>query len=537
MARRRFLTTAAGAVAVTALPGAPAGAAARYTRYNVTSPQGQAMLAIYARAVERMLALPPEHPHNWLRNAFVHFMDCPHGNWWFYVWHRGYTGYFEQTIRAVSGNPGFTLPYWDWTRLPRIPAGMFDGVLDPTNAAYRRYTFNLEVFTDAIKAPLLRYWNALLPTQRAQLQLRGYATFDDMWNDMRAFNAKTNIASAGDIAFAPTFAARYLTRTNPNLDGKALADVAPDVVRDGLKPIRFTDPVVANSFTSVRATSHNVPPAGRGAFSMLEGLPHNNVHNYIGGAGPLDYGPYGNMTNNLSPIDPIFFLHHSNMDRLWDSWTRKQIRIGQPILPTDPAVRAQLENEPFLFFVDGNARYVTNGRAGMYLHTTAFDYDYQPGFPDDAPQPVGAAALGAAAAVAPTLYQGTLTGSNAGTVTLPGPKLGALAAEGEASSLTLEVTVVRPGSGRSFDVLIDAPEGTTHVGADSPYYAATIAFFGPPMHGMEMPHETTFVVPVPTRSHGLGAAAGEGRTLHVSVVPSYGVSAAPQLTALSAQAR
>ena len=41
-------------------------------------------------------------------------------------------------------------------------------------------------------------------------------------------------------------------------------------------------------------------------FSTLEGMPHNLVHNCIGGVGPLDPGPYGNMTNFLSPVDPIF---------------------------------------------------------------------------------------------------------------------------------------------------------------------------------------------------------------------------------------
>ena len=83
------------------------------------------MLVSYAKAIRVMLKLPPDHPHNWFRNAFVHFMDCPHGNWWFYVWHRGYIGYFEQTIRALSNDQHFTLPFWDWSKLPRIPAGMF----------------------------------------------------------------------------------------------------------------------------------------------------------------------------------------------------------------------------------------------------------------------------------------------------------------------------------------------------------------------------------------------------------------------------
>jgi tyrosinase len=120
--RRDFLATAAAAAA-TALPFAPSRAAAKYTRYNVTSPEGQKMLGSYAKGIEAMLKLPADHPQNWFRNAFTHLMDCPHGNWWFYVWHRGYVGYFERTIRALSGDDSFAIPYWDWTQLPQIPDG------------------------------------------------------------------------------------------------------------------------------------------------------------------------------------------------------------------------------------------------------------------------------------------------------------------------------------------------------------------------------------------------------------------------------
>ena len=62
--RRDFLVTAAAAAGATALPVTPARAAARYTRYNVTSPQGQKMLASYAKGVEAMLKLPADHPQN-----------------------------------------------------------------------------------------------------------------------------------------------------------------------------------------------------------------------------------------------------------------------------------------------------------------------------------------------------------------------------------------------------------------------------------------------------------------------------------------
>ena len=93
VSRRRFVGTA-GAAAIAATPAGIARAQTkpRYTRYNVTSAKGQEMLASYAIAVEKLMNLPPEGPRNWFRYAFVHTLDCPHGNWWFFDWHRGYMG-------------------------------------------------------------------------------------------------------------------------------------------------------------------------------------------------------------------------------------------------------------------------------------------------------------------------------------------------------------------------------------------------------------------------------------------------------------
>lgn len=48
----------------------------------------------------------------------------------------------------------------------------------------------------------------------------------------------------------------------------------------------------------------------------LEGTPHNNVHVEVGGRRP----PVGNMSTFVSPRDPIFWLHHCNVDRLWATW-------------------------------------------------------------------------------------------------------------------------------------------------------------------------------------------------------------------------
>jgi tyrosinase len=44
--------------------------------------------------------------------------------------------------------------------------------------------------------------------------------------------------------------------------------------------------------------------------TSFEGNPHNPVHNIIGNV----------MADMQSPIDPIFWVHHANIDRLWLAW-------------------------------------------------------------------------------------------------------------------------------------------------------------------------------------------------------------------------
>ena len=51
-----------------------------------------------------------------------------------------------------------------------------------------------------------------------------------------------------------------------------------------------------------------------GSKTELEFNPHDGVHQAIG----------GNMSVvDLSSRDPIFFLHHANVDRLWTAWNRR----------------------------------------------------------------------------------------------------------------------------------------------------------------------------------------------------------------------
>lgn len=51
----------------------------------------------------------------------------------------------------------------------------------------------------------------------------------------------------------------------------------------------------------------------------IEYVPHGIVHAAVG-------GDNGDMTAMHSPNDPIFWLHHANVDRLWWQWQQKNAR-------------------------------------------------------------------------------------------------------------------------------------------------------------------------------------------------------------------
>ena len=53
---------------------------------------------------------------------------------------------------------------------------------------------------------------------------------------------------------------------------------------------------------------------GNPGTGQLEGTPHNFVHRWVGGA------KQSNMVQTFSPMDPIFWMHHCNIDRLYSNW-------------------------------------------------------------------------------------------------------------------------------------------------------------------------------------------------------------------------
>jgi tyrosinase len=60
---------------------------------------------------------------------------------------------------------------------------------------------------------------------------------------------------------------------------------------------------------------------GSGPIGVLEGTPHGSIHSAVGGW----MGAF-----NTAGLDPIFWLHHSNIDRLWSVWRRLSSKNVNP---------------------------------------------------------------------------------------------------------------------------------------------------------------------------------------------------------------
>ncbi|WP_250622664.1 tyrosinase family protein [Pinirhizobacter soli] len=312
-------------------------------RRSINGSYASAIAGDMRAAVRAMMALPPEDPRNWYRQAIIHVLDCPHANGWFFPWHRGYLYWFECIARKLTQNPNFALPYWDVTAFPEMSSLFFKEDLLDTSAP--GYIHDLDTFHRMFNEPLKTYWQGLNTLQLQQLQRRGFTNFDQFWAQL-VFLISRNTS-------------RTLTAANRQLSPAAQDAVSKATLINSLAPQMFFD------FGGALVEHHSVM-SGEGG--LLESQLHNTVHDAVGGY----------MGDFLSATDPVFWLHHGNIDRIWDVWLERQGLVGQD----GPA---QWRNEQFLFFCDEDGRAV-NGIAGDYVSSAELGYSFQPSAPiEEAP--------------------------------------------------------------------------------------------------------------------------------------------------------
>jgi len=250
--------------------------------------------------------------------------------------------------------------------------------------------------------------------------------------------------------------------------------------------------------------------------NLLETGPHNNAHTITGGLN-------GHMGDGMSPLDPIFWLHHCNIDRIWAEW--------QSAGNTTPAFNLSYNNQ----FVNGAGQPVAASSASA-LSFAAMNYTYdtlfgpildrlvrelllRPKFPPD-PPPVDKAAivLGGdpelkklaprvatrftvpAKELLPNLFRArTFMATKAPTVQRQAVGGGRIVAK------LSDVMPPPRGSSLLCKVFVNHPNLTPATGSTDPLYAGSFSFFGQHARG----HDHTEIYVDLTRP--LRTLAREGR--------------------------
>lgn len=274
-----------------------------------------------------------------------------HMNPAFLPWHRIYLDLFERALSDVYGKT-VTIPYWDWTDPSSVNAVFTNDFMGGNGDAAQGYAVTTG------------------PFQKDSFQVRLYDTadidslFDDVNNDpnpvpylVRAFGIFKD-----STVVLPSMAEINATLAIPTYDSSPW-DSSVDTAMS-----------FRNSLEGWRGTAGETCEDG-----IMDVVPtparrsqqHNVVHIWVGGVVP--YGGKiiaGNMTQSSSPNDPVFWIHHDNVDRLWSAWMKRHGKTYVPV--TGGPMGANLNDvlAPFSFKTDGK-----NTPASV-LDESALQYQY-----------------------------------------------------------------------------------------------------------------------------------------------------------------
>jgi tyrosinase len=419
----------------------------------------------YGDAVRAMHNLPADDRRHWINQAKIHADFCKHGRLSFLHWHRHYINFFEAICSEMIGDPGFALPYWNWSKKSGVIPAPFYDVQD----------LNVE-----------------------------------HWNDPGVYTGR----AWGAI---DTVAKRGLAK------GRGLLD----------------DPVRGGSFTLAKIDSIKGLPNANLFRPGLEGSPHNDGHVV---AGATAVGKTGHIGSGLSPLDPIFWLHHCMVDRVWAEWQRNH---------TTPDPGESYDTD----FVDrkGKPAPVNSGGA-MTVDELGYTYDVLqpptvmrrpggnlldailPNLEKVLGQPTAPTTLGSATNADPSVAQietaiKVSTPNLAGTLTGDRPfkrfSLGREVIGVEGNRTLARLSDFKLGSGSSdliVNVFVDCPYLSPSTGYIDPHYAGTFSFFGQGEHEGHGESGPEFVIDISAPVQSLaseGRINNEGLTIQLMPIPAY----------------
>jgi polyphenol oxidase len=254
-----------------------------------------------------------------------------HWSWLFLPWHRAYLFFIERhlahVIATVLGKPQegrrFALPYWDWVTHKAMPnTRLREAKKQPSPF------FGLDLSTD--------------------FDPSSAGTGDPLPHNLGLFNGYRG----------PTAARPEMKPENEDGQGwkdytRAIRDyyTSPEKIKSMLRNPNFC---MFAGFPNVHQQT------GQG---LLESDPHNTIHDWVGSR----YGNNRDMgTLRYAALDPVFCLHHANVDRIWSLY---------PSTP-DPDKGPPSENcgiTPELLKAWGDKRFVFLDQSGKPVSVTVRD--------------------------------------------------------------------------------------------------------------------------------------------------------------------
>lgn len=221
----------------------------------------------------------------------------------FLPWHRYFLYLFEQDLCRVLNDPYFALPYWSWTEDTRAPG-------------------NSLVWSDDFMG------GEGQPIQTGPFKKTNWKTLE--------------VDSRG------AFSHGSLTRQFGNKNTTMRFPTKQDV-KEALAISNYdTRPWNKKSVKSFRNHLEGIVPNPSDGVSTIL---HNALHTWVGGS--MARVP-------TSPNDPVFYLHHCNVDKIWDSWQRRS-----PTHTFKPKTGAETGHN----FDDGMLPFEQNPPNKVFVHT------------------------------------------------------------------------------------------------------------------------------------------------------------------------
>ncbi|HTB03325.1 MAG TPA: tyrosinase family protein [Bradyrhizobium sp.] len=266
------------------------------------------------------------------------------------------------------------------------------------------------------------------------------------------------------------------------------------------------DPTRGGAFTLANINAIKRLPSIDKFHPALEGQPHNTGHVI---AGATKSGKGGHIGSGLSPLDPIFWLHHCMVDRVWAEWQKSGHVTPDP--------KSDYSGQ---FFEADGAPAKANSTDVMDIANLGYTYDIfqrpvsgfesvqvdakkiddlkqllQPG----AAQSIGSAAYAGVSRVNAATSIDVAAPSIASRVTQLQALESATGTTGGQHVLAVLSDIVPPEKDDLVvNVFVNCPYLSPSTPASDPHYAGTFSFFGASkdMQGMSGMHSATYVVDI-----------------------------------------